>query len=377
MILFDNKKDCSGCTACKNSCPKEAIVMKEDEEGFLYPEIDKDRCVECGICKKVCPISNRSKDESSKEPLVYACKNIDDSIRMQSASGGAFSGISDYVLEQNGVIFGACYNDKFKVEHRKAANKLERDKFRGAKYVQSNLNDIFKDVKEELEEGKLVLFTGTPCQVAGLSNYLKKDYSNLLKCDIVCHGTPSPKIFEEYISYIEKHKENKIKNISFRDKESGWQNQKWKIELENGTVLLDDDDVKIYKRIFNKHYAQRPSCHDCRFTNLNRPSDMTLGDFWGIEKAIPGFADNKGVSLLLINTEKGEGIFNLIKDKLILKQSDCKSCMQPQLDHPAKAADNRMDFWNDYRENGFEYVVNKYCRYSKMDKLKIFIKKFI
>ena len=374
MILFYDKKDCFGCTTCKNSCPKEAIKMKEDEEGFLYPVIEKSKCIECGICKKVCPMNNYNK--LFNKPLVYAAKNIDDSIRMKSASGGAFSAISDYVLENGGVVYGASYNDKFKVEHKKAINKEERNKFMGAKYVQSNLNNIFKDVKEELEDNKLVLFTGTPCEVAGLNNYLKKDYDNLINCDIVCHGTPSPKIFEEYIKYIE-NKYNKIRSISFRDKESGWKNQKWKIELEDKKVLLDSADVKIYKRIFNKHYAQRPSCHHCKFASLKRPSDITLGDFWGIEKAIPDFSDEKGVSLLLVNTSKGKEILNLIKDKLDLRESNCESCMQPQLDHPTKAADNRKEFWQDYLKNGFEYVVEKYCRYSKLDKLKIFIKKFL
>lgn len=377
MIVFEEKNSCCGCTACMNSCPKKAIIMKEDEEGFLYPSINKELCVECGICKSVCPFIDTTSYDRLLEIEAYGAKHKSDDIRMQSASGGIFTAISDKILASGGVVYGARFDENFNVIHSRATNKIDRDKFRGSKYVQSFLGFIFKQVKRDLEEGKYVLFSGTPCQVAGLNNYLKKDYEKLITCDIVCHGTPSPKIFAEFIEYMEKRQQSKIIDLSFRDKEQGWENQKWKIEYKNGKAFVESDDLRIYRRLFYKHYIHRPSCHNCKFTNLERPSDITIGDFWGDKESISKIIDNKGISLVLVNSIKGKIILQDIKNDIELISCGVGRCMQPQLEYPTEVAENRNDFWDDYNYKGFEYVAKKYGSYKWIDKVKISIKKIL
>lgn len=381
MLLYEKKDECCGCTACMSICPRLAITMIADEEGFLYPHINQALCVECSLCKQVCSFNdNYSISGNYDQPVVYAAKHRNDEVRMNSSSGGMFTAISDYILSNNGVIYGAAFNEQLRVCHIKAENAKERNKLRGSKYVQSDLGRTFSDIKEELQRGRLVLFTGTPCQNAGLYGYLNKGYDNLYLCDIVCHGTPSPMIFENYIHYCERKRKSKIIEYYCRYKGNGWHSHTEKSVYANGkqdsTSLLSQS----YKAIFYSHLALRPACHNCKFCNFSRPSDITIADFWGIEKAMPDFDDNMGVSLVLLNSPKGKVLFQNIYDQINFRESNTSDCIHHNLHEPYQSASQREQFWRDYWDKGFEYVLKAYAGYGVKNFIKIFalngLKKF-
>ena len=365
MLLYERKEECCGCTACMSICPKKAITMIPDEEGFLYPSINHELCIECDLCKQVCPFSDTYKTSGNyDQPLVYAAKHKDDNVRMNSSSGGMFTAISDYILDIDGVIFGAAFDENFVVRHQRAETVEERNKFRGSKYVQSNLVGVFKDIKNELNKGRTVLFTGTPCQNAGLRSYLNKNYDNLYLCDIVCHGTPSPLIFENYKSFMQKKYKSRIKEFSFRDKLLGWRSQAVGIQFINQKAYTKEASEDIFYRLFLTNMILRESCYNCKFCNFSRPSDITIADFWGIEKSMPDFDDNTGVSLVLTNSTKGQELFERISKNLYYRESNTMDCLQHNLDTPSQPSPRRDKFWQDYKNKGFEYVLKKYAGYG-------------
>lgn len=371
MLLYERKEECCGCTACMSICPKEAITMIADEEGFLYPGINQELCIECDLCKLVCPFGDNYRTSGNyDQPLVYAAKHRDDDVRMNSSSGGMFTAISDYILDIDGVIYGAAFDDNFVVRHQKAGTAQERNKFRGSKYVQSNLVGVFGDIKNELKKGRTVLFTGTPCQNAGLRSYLNKNYFNLYLCDIVCHGTPSPLLWQEHISFLEKRGKSRIIQYLFRFKEAGWRGYNLYTLYDNGKSKLNTPDVMTYANIFRSDLALRPACHNCKFCNFFRPSDITIGDFWGIEKRMPDFDDNIGTSLVLINSSKGQELFNKISKDLYCRESNTTDCLQHNLHTPSQPSPLRDKFWKDYKSKGFEYVIKKYAGYGFAGKSK-------
>lgn len=370
-----NKEECCGCTACESVCPVDAISMKKDNEGFLYPKIDQSICIDCHLCRKVCPFSKDEEDKKleSKYPKVFAFKHKDDFVRINSSSGGAFSAISDYVLFINGVIYGAAFDKDYVVRHIRVTDKNGTNKMRKSKYVQSDLNGIFRKVKADLAQEKLVLFTGSPCQTDGLRNYLRKskvNMDNLILCDIICHGVPSPLIWENYLKQF-SDKNGKINLVDFRAKTNngGWNPLKVHVNTDS-TEYLKDSGQDAYYRLFFNHYIVRPSCHNCKFTNLDRPSDITIADFWGIEKTHPDFADDLGVSLILLNSEKGENIFNSIKDKHVYLESNTEECLQPNLIKPTPENPLRSNFWKEYDKKGFKYVLRKYGELPLKSKIK-------
>lgn len=275
------------------------------------------------------------------------------------------------------TVYGAVFNPDMQVVHSCAVSKTERNSMRGSKYVQSNLEHIFLQVQQDVKAGKITLFTGTPCQIAGLKTFIGKEYSNLYLCDIVCHGVSSPQIFKDYLSFIENKYCSKIKKISFRDKEQGWTQQKWKIELQSGQVLLDNKDVRIYKKLYYDHVIHRPSCHECPYASIHREGDITLGDFWGIENCLPDFKDELGVNVVLVNTQRGEWLFENIKEKLTYIESDTQNCLQPQLQYPTEKSKLREKFWKDYEKKKFTYVVKKYGTLGIVADLKNKSKKLI
>jgi coenzyme F420-reducing hydrogenase beta subunit len=362
MLLYERKEECCGCTACMSICPKQAITMISDEEGFLYPSINQELCIECDLCKQVCPFSDNYRTSGNyDQPLVYAAKHKDDKVRMNSSSGGMFTAISDYILDNDGVIYGAAFDENLVVRHQKAETAEDRNKFRGSKYVQSNLNGIFGDIKNELKKGRTVLFTGTPCQNAGLRAFLNKSYDNLYLCDIVCHGTPSPLLWEEHIGFLEKRSKSRVVNYSFRYKDAGWRGYNVYAFFDNGKSKLNTPDMMTYANIFSSDLALRPACHNCKFCNLSRPADITIGDFWGIEKCMPDFDDNIGTSLVLINSSKGLDLFQKISKKLHYRESNTKDCLQRNLYTPSLPSSKRDQFWKDYKNKGFEYVLKRYA----------------
>jgi len=359
--LYERSEDCCGCTACMSICPKDAITMAADKEGFLYPQIDEALCIECDLCTQVCAFHDNYRiSDNYDQPKVYAAKHRSDEVRMNSSSGGLFTAISDFILERNGVVYGAAFSKDFEARHQKAETVEERDTFRGSKYVQSNLLGIYKEVKTELRKGKTVLFTGTPCQNAGLRSFLNKQYERLYLCDIVCHGTPSPLLWRNYVGFIEKRVKAKVSRYSFRYKRVGWRGYNVYVLLDNGQIKVNTSELLTYAKLFSSDLALRPSCHNCKFCNFNRPSDITIADFWGIEKSMPDFDDNKGVSLVLVSSAKGEALLNGIQESIVARQSSIQDCLQHNLLAPTVPSPNREQFWREYETKGFEYVLKKY-----------------
>lgn len=315
MIKLE-KEECCGCKACDNVCPKSAIIMKCDSEGFWYPVIDNKKCINCSLCEKVCPVLSVEKQISLKK--AYACYNKNNEVRLTSSSGGMFTLLSEEVLKDGGVIFGATFNEEFQVVHGYTNNKNGLDAFRGSKYVQSNINKSYTDAKIFLESGKKVLFSGTPCQIAGLKSFLNKKYDNLICVDIICHGVPSPEVWKEYKRSIIKEK--KLVNMTFRDKSEGWKNAVLKYKFKDGSEYKEAYKESKYIRGFIENIYLRPSCYKCKFKSLDRDSDITLADFWGIENFIPNMDDQNGISLILVHTEKGIDILEAIKNYAFIKE---------------------------------------------------------
>lgn len=339
MIHIQNKKDCCGCEACVQKCPKHCIAFKQDEEGFFYPQVDMDECIDCHLCEKVCPVINQS--EVNEPKFVSAAFNSDTAIRMKSSSGGVFSWIAAKVIQQGGVVFGACYDEHWNVVHGYTENMEGVEKFRGSKYVQSKIGNSFIKTKEFLDSGKCVLFTGTPCQIRGLKLFLRKNYNNLYTADFVCHGVPSPKVWQQYLceelEYKNKTKterssaagKNSVLNLSlntasaladiaFRDKtDYGWEKYCFVIRKKSGskarqnTVLLSDIHYNNpYFSLFLSHVLERYSCYDCPAKSGKSGSDLTMGDYWGIDYDDVIKKDEKGISLLMAHTEKGEWLMD-------------------------------------------------------------------
>lgn len=357
MIKITDSKDCCGCTACASICTHDAIKMEPDGLGFLYPKVDESKCVECGLCEKVCQFNdNYDKTLNYPTPIAYAARHKDVEEIMKSRSGAVFVALSDYILEQGGIIYGAGYKDHFRVAHKRATNKTERDEFRGSKYVQSDLRGVFKLVKEDLKNGMTVLFTGTPCQTSGLNAYVgKKLRQKLILVDIVCHGVPGPYIWRDYIAFLEKKQGKKIIVVNFRDKALfGWRDHKESYLFEGGGKMT-------FTYLFYKHITFRHSCGVCHFTNLNRPSDITLADFWGWENNVPDMnADDKGISLVLVNTEKGKALLDQISSSLDIKEVNLANCLQPNLQYPSRIHPCRKMFEKYYIKHGLEKTINKY-----------------
>lgn len=320
MIHIKNKEQCCGCSACLHICPKHSISFKEDKEGFLYPEIDTKTCVNCGLCEKVCPVINQN-DE--RQPLnVFAAKHPDDEIRMSSSSGGIFTLLAEQIIAEGGVVFGAKFNENWEVVHDFAETKEGLIPFRGSKYVQSRIGDAYVNAESFLKSGRKVMFTGTPCQIAGLKNYLRKEYENLLAVDFVCHGVPSPMVWRKYLNEeIARHDgaakkwflkssqvSSTIAGINFRDKSTGWKNFSFALnfseesaEGEVTSLLSSVYTENEYMKVFISNLSLRPSCYKCAVKCGKSESDITIGDFWGIDKLDYNFNSDKGISLILLN----------------------------------------------------------------------------
>lgn len=376
MINIENKEDCCGCTACASICAKNAIAMVPDGMGFKYPKVDVLKCTECGLCENVCSF-NKNYDKSSNlnEPIIYAARHKDIHEVETSRSGAAFIAISDYVLDNGGIVYGVGYKEHFRVAHKRARTKEERNEFKGSKYVQSELDGIFVQVREELKNGNTVLFSGTPCQTAGLNSFVgKKLRENLILVDLVCHGVPSPYIWKDYLEYIENKYKSKIIKVDFRDKTRiGWTGHIESFVLSNGEKI----ESNIFTDLFYKHIMFRQACGVCHYTNFKRPSDFTIADYWGWEKVSDDFnSDDKGCSLLFVNSSKGQSLFQNFADKLNLMQSNQEKCLQPNLIEPSTLNLNNLDFERDYINHGFIYILNKYGNLYSPDIIGALLRKF-
>lgn len=305
MIEINDKFKCCGCSACVQRCPKQCISLKEDDEGFLYPVVDKENCIDCGLCEKVCPELHVAEE---RVPLnVYAIKHKNEEIRMKSSSGGVFTLLAEQIIDEDGVVFGARFDDSWEVMHDYAETKEDLDAFRGSKYIQSRIGNTFQQAEHFLKQGRKVMFTGTPCQIAGLKKYLRKEYKNLLAVDFVCHGVPSPKVWRMYLKEISLG-EN-ITRVNFRSKKVGW--KKYRMVVNGKGCLIDELFYEnTFMQTFLRDFILRPSCHQCVCKAGRSGADITMGDFWGIEKILPEYDDDKGCGLILNYSNNGLDIYS-------------------------------------------------------------------
>lgn len=359
MKKIIERNRCCGCHACFNICPKGAIIMEEDECGFKSPIIDKNKCINCGMCRKVCPVLNKQNKNKHKIES-YAAYNKDISERMSSTSGGLFILLAKEIIKRKGVVFGAAFDKKFNVIHTYVEDEKGLNGFKGSKYTQSTIGDTYSKVKYFLEKGRYVLFSGTPCQIEGLKAYLMKDYEKLYTQDIICHGVPSPLAFRKYLNDKEKEYNDKINNISFRDKDVSWNNFKIKISFKNNVYKKGNTD-DTYLRAFLNNISLRESCYNCSFKKKNRNSDITLADCWGIERINKEMFDNKGTSLVITNTNKGEELFNSIKKGLVYDKINLDEAIKynSAMIKSVPYNINRDYFFKNLNNTNFNDLVNK------------------
>ena len=357
MIQITNKKDCSGCGACANICPKNCIRMERDEMGFAYPVVDADSCINCGRCEVVCPILNPAKENSPR--AVLGAKNRDEAVRSTSSSGGTFFELAKATISRGGIVYGCALDEKLVARHIGVDTVDDLSALKGSKYVQSDVGTIYREVKKYLTEGREVLYSGTPCQIAGLKNYLGKEYDKLLLIDVLCHGVPSPGVFEDYLAYLGERFGSRPISVNFRNKEKSWKRLYFEVIFENGKRYFTFCGYDRYMSMFLNNISLRPSCYDCRFTTVNRQGDITLGDFWGIGRKYPERDDDKGISLIIVNTEKGERAYGEIVTNLDAFDSDIDTAKAGQLILYASVKKHTRydEFFRLYEEKGIKEAV--------------------
>lgn len=386
MIQLQQKSDCCGCNACTQICPKQCISMKEDTEGFLYPHINKEICIDCNLCEKVCPVIHQGTPRTTDK--VYAAKNKNENIRLQSSSGGVFTLLAEEVIAKGGVVFGAKFNEEWEVVHDFTETQEGLAGFRGSKYVQSHIRDNFKKAQDFLKQDRIVLFSGTPCQIAGLKNFLRKEYNNLITVDFICHGVPSPQIWNRYLTetcekIVKTGEKNSVSSsllgreikpyieaISFRNKILGWKKFSFFLKL-NSTILQGEKNTEglleplgknIYLKGFTRNLYLRPSCHHCPAKSFKSQSDYTLADFWGIQKFYPQFNDDKGVSVLFVHREKD--IFPYDKCDIIKSSIQEVLDQNPALIKSSSPKDNRAIFFKKIDKKHITPLIKTYSQYS-------------
>lgn len=368
MINVD--KNCCGCTACADICPTNAIEMTFDEEGFLYPQINTAKCKNCSLCDKVCPAIELPSLNSM--PKVYALQLTDEVELAKSQSGGAFWTLAEFVLDKGGVIYGAGFDKDLKVVHKRATTISQSQEFHGSKYVQTDMRGILSQVKKDLLDDKIVLFSGTACHVAGLYKYLGKDFKNLITCDFVCHGVPSPKVYQSYLNYIEQREKSKVEKFAFGyynlEEGYGWNDPRTEyIWLQNGKQIRENK----YIRIFGSKWAMRPYCSTCPFAKTERVADFTIGDLWGVEKHNVDVEKSKGVSFIMINNSKAQEIF-LSLNNCYIKEIQLPLLKQDQinLNVPSGANKRRKLLFKIFNQKGFYKAYKKDKFFVKLYELK-------
>lgn len=371
-----NKVDCTGCSACAAICHH--LTMTMDDEGFRYPQLDPVGCNSCAQCRQICPMSADNNTEirqhpgpvnmdtlaQSEYPQVFAAWNKNDAVRKESSSGGVFSLLANQVIAVGGLVVGAGFTDDLQLRHI-LVDKIESLQIlRGSKYLQSDLGDVIIHIKTALVEGRQVFFTGTPCQVAGLKSYLKCEYDGLMTCDLVCHGVPSEKLFRKYIKESEGQHGGKAVAVSFRSKKAGWKRFSVKIDFDNGCVSEIPLDQDSFMRLFLADLCLRPSCYHCPFATIPRQGDISLADYWGVAPAHPGIDDDRGVSLILVNTEKGADMFNRVEGDMIVHPSDLARAVacNPCVIRPVHLNHERQDFMFDVDRLTLDQLIKKYIR---------------
>ena len=370
-----DKKECCACTVCQHICPTKSISFSDDEEGFKYPQIDHSTCINCGLCERSCPVEHPLYDNNSN-PIVYAAKLYNTKELVKSSSGGLFYSIAKAVLSKRGTVYGAAFDENLKLKHCGIENLDDLQPLRGSKYIQSNLGDIFLDVKDQLTSDRWVYFVGTPCQVAGLKSFLKKDYPKLITSDLVCHGVPSQKLFDAHIDYLENKYKRKVLKYQFRN------NKNWGgceiVDLatpkgKSKRLTLPSYELSPYLYSFMYAMTYRHSCYDCKFARIPRQGDITLADFWGANVYFPKMNTNKGVSLVLVNNRKGEIIWNEIADQLenhVSRIEDAAKFNGNQIQRTEKSI-YRDDIYKQIENEGYSTIANTVFRSPRYIKVKI------
>ncbi len=369
--MLNIPKNCCGCGACTKACPKNCIAMQPNGEGFLYPYVDSSICVDCGICNKVCPVGKAQRKETS--PSAFAAVCVDETIRSTSSSGGVFSLIAEAVINDGGAVFGAAFDSNFRVCHIKAESIDQLTALRTSKYVQSDLGNCYAEAEQLLKDGRKVLFTGTACQISGLLGYLRHEYEGLITQDVFCLGVPSPAVWDEYKKFRATGRE--LTAISFRHKLPEEKTYALRFQFADGSELIERSSTCLYTKAFVGRLCLRESCYDCAFKGLSRSSDITLADFWGVESHAPELDDGKGVSLVLIHSEKGRAVFDSISAMLRTKKVNATLAVEsnPMAVQSAYREKNRDLFMQKYKKNGFDKALYK----CEMPSLKIRIKRKI
>ena len=327
MVTIVNKGKCAGCHACANACPRNCINMVRDIEGFEYPVVDEGACVHCNLCNSVCPIETTQLVSGST--TVYAAVNQDEGIRLASSSGGVFTLLAERILSEGGVVFGAAFSEDFHSAHHIAIESSEElGRLRGSKYLQSRIGDTYREVRAFLEQGRSVLFSGTPCQIAGLKAYLGKEYDTLYTQDIICHGVPSPLVWDKYLVAREKESQSATRWVSFRNKENSWKSYQVQIIFENSAEYKMAGSEDLYMKGFLLDIFLRPSCYNCAFKGVERTSDVTLADFWGIQHMLPQMDDDKGTSLIMVHSAKGEELIERIRHRIRITEANIMDAME-------------------------------------------------
>lgn len=362
IINIGNK--CTGCSACYSTCPVGCIKMTADSEGFLYPEVDESLCVSCGACERACAVLSDSKEKNvCEKPAAYAARTQNMETRLNSSSGGIFTELACFVLKSGGVVFGAAFDKDFGVEHIAVESIDELENLRGSKYVQSRVEDTYIKVKEYLDAGRTVLYTGTPCQIGGLYSFLKRDYDNLYTQDIICHGVPSPLLWNKYVKHREAKAAAKLRRTFFRHKKYGWKRYSVQFEFTNCTEYLQIIYNDLYMRSFLRNMCLRNSCYECSFKSKYRQSDITLADFWGVEKICPSMDDDKGTSLVILNSDKGRQLFESIKESVVYQEVELDEAIKynSAMISSAPRPHNRDEYMEKVLAGNFEKVTRKYC----------------
>jgi len=372
--VFNSKNECYGCSSCVQVCPTQAISFEKDSEGFFYPEIDASKCCDCGLCRKSCPIYQSSPKDN---PQAYAIWNKNDEIRSSSTSGGVFTSLAEKIISDGGVVFGVAFDKSFKAVHTCVDSADQLGPLRGSKYTQSFVGDSYKKVRELLNVDTPVLFSGTPCQIGGLYSYLGKDYSSLFTCDCVCHGVPSPGVFELYKEHLQKLHNSEIETLQFRNKLESWKSYNVSVTFKSGRQVLTSFKEDPYMIGFIKNMYLRPSCHTCKYASLQRQADVTLGDFWGIDKFYPELDDDRGTSLLLINTPKGAQLLQRCENELAIHKCDLSNAVKenPSLTGPSYPNKLRSKFFYQMDKSDFKTLQNRFLRPTS--KIELFIRKCI
>lgn len=379
MIAIVEKSLCCGCTACYASCPTKSIDMKADSEGFLYPTVNSEECIGCGICDAVCPIMNPLVGVPVQEAYIIQDKR--EEIRSSSSSGGAFTAITEYIInEKQGVVYGACYDDSYQVIHKGIDSSSQIELFRGSKYVQSNLKNCFEKVKNDLKKGKWVCFSGTPCQIVGLKKYLKCTFKTLLTVDIACHGVPSPLVFQKYLEYWKEKEKSELSTVEFRSKIYGYSGSTMRLIFDNGSQYTQGSMLQFFKNTMFAGLSLRPSCHACQFKEENRVSDFTIFDCWDANVFEKSFDDDLGTTAMLVHSQVGSCIVKEIKQNWKIKGVNSTELIKNDGDMITECAEKnkkRNEFFNDFQRMPLEQLNQKYFPLTLKKKLIYYLKPFL